>query len=127
MTPPDLDEAVRLAREVMDDQVQRNQAKDPTYSPYCLRCSGLVRLKKIERDLWQCTRCDVVRDDRIARALLALEPVWRAAQEWRDAPHKQGCAANAGWDAGCERCVAGAKLVGAVLDSRIATARRGGG
>jgi hypothetical protein len=93
MTPPDLDEAVRLAR------------------------------ARVDKGDWH----EEESDTKIARALLALEPVWRAAQEWRDAPHKQGCAANAGWDAGCERCVAGAKLVGAVLDSRIATARRGGG
>jgi hypothetical protein len=101
MTPPDLDEAVRLARRC----VEAADGSSPAY-----------------RDWYE-----EETDTKLARALLALEPVWRAAQEWRDAPHKQGCAANAGWDAGCERCVAGAKLVGAVLDSRIATARRGGG
>jgi hypothetical protein len=118
MTPPDLDEAVRLAREVMDDQVQRNQAKDPTYSPYCLRCSGLVRLKKVERDLWQCTRCDVVRDDRIARALLALEPLYRAALKL-DAINLTGH--RCGSDKPCAPCD--------FVEARdaIATARRGGG
>jgi hypothetical protein len=43
--------------------IQQNAARDPNYSPYCLRCSGLVRMIKIETLLWHC-RCGAVHDER---------------------------------------------------------------
>jgi hypothetical protein len=37
------------------DQVEINARKDPNYCPYCLRCSGLVRMQKIGELHWKCT------------------------------------------------------------------------
>jgi hypothetical protein len=46
--------------------VRSNAEKDPTYCPYCMRCSGLVRMKKIEHLYWECVQkgCTAVHDER---------------------------------------------------------------
>lgn len=41
--------------------VLRNVATDPYYAPYCLRCRGLVRMRRVERHYWRChcaVQCD---------------------------------------------------------------------
>ena len=88
MTPPDLDEAVRLAREVAGN-------------PMTTTTDGA---------------------ERIACALLALEPLYRAAKAWRDTEHlgARGEFLDAAIVQACE-----IELVMAV--DAIATARRGGG
>lgn len=40
-----------------------NHRKDPTYAPYCGRCSGLHRMKVIEPFLWK-HGCGAVHDER---------------------------------------------------------------
>jgi hypothetical protein len=38
-----------------------NEEKDPSYAPYCMRCPGLVRMRKISLHYWRCTcgaQCD---------------------------------------------------------------------
>lgn len=41
-----------------------NAEKDPDYCPYCLLCSGLVRMKKVEDFYWKC-HCGAKHDERI--------------------------------------------------------------
>lgn len=40
-----------------------NHEKDPGYAPYCMRCSGLHRMKVIEPFLWQHS-CGAIHDER---------------------------------------------------------------
>jgi hypothetical protein len=38
-----------------------NADKDPYYAPYCMRCTGLVRMRIVERHYWRCycgAQCD---------------------------------------------------------------------
>ena len=38
-----------------------NEKTDPHYAPYCMRCPGLVRMRKIELHYWRCgcgAQCD---------------------------------------------------------------------
>ena len=50
-------------RRVVKTIVRENAERDPAYCPYCCRCTGLMRMKPIERFLWQCT-CGAVHDER---------------------------------------------------------------
>lgn len=50
--------------------VRRNAEKDANYNPYCMRCSGPVRMRKIEPMLWRC-QCGAVHDERTAFEMLA--------------------------------------------------------
>jgi hypothetical protein len=43
--------------------VRLNAEKDPSYCPYCCRCSGLVRMVKIESFYWEC-HCGAKHDER---------------------------------------------------------------
>ena len=36
---------------------------DPNYCPYCMRCRGLVRMKKVEDFFWKCD-CGAIHDER---------------------------------------------------------------
>lgn len=45
------------------DFVRINAEKDPNYNPYCIRCKGLVRMKKIEHLYWKC-KCGAIHDIR---------------------------------------------------------------
>lgn len=39
----------------------RNVENDPNYAPYCMRCPGLTRMRKIEPHYWRCgcgAECD---------------------------------------------------------------------
>jgi hypothetical protein len=43
------------------DVILGNETKDPAYAPYCLRCTGLVRMRKVELHYWRCfcgAQCD---------------------------------------------------------------------
>lgn len=43
------------------DVILRNVEEDPYYAPYCLRCTGLVRMRIVERHYWRChcgAQCD---------------------------------------------------------------------
>lgn len=44
-------------------QVRINAEADPTYCPYCMRCSGLVRMQLVEAMLWRCS-CGAEHDER---------------------------------------------------------------
>lgn len=46
------------------DQIVENAIKDPTYCPYCMRCPGLVRMRKVDQFLWYCGRCGAIHDAR---------------------------------------------------------------
>jgi hypothetical protein len=41
--------------------ILRNEQADPHYAPYCLRCTGLVRMRKVAPHHWRCScgaQCD---------------------------------------------------------------------
>lgn len=44
-------------------QVRRNAELDPTYNPYCMRCSGLIRMQRVERFYWRCAVCGAEHDE----------------------------------------------------------------
>jgi hypothetical protein len=48
---------------MMSSQVRMNAEKDPSYCPYCMRCPGLVRMKKIAEFFWRCV-CGAEHDER---------------------------------------------------------------
>lgn len=56
-TPLDMDAWQR-------DVILRNVMRDPHYTPYCMRCQGLVRMRAIARHYWRCT-CGAVCDYRL--------------------------------------------------------------
>lgn len=47
----------------MKSQTRLNAEKDPSYAPYCLRCSTMKRMNKIEPFHWKCD-CGAEHDDR---------------------------------------------------------------
>lgn len=44
--------------------VKMNALQDPNYRPYCLRCSHLVRMVKVETMYWKCAVCNARHDER---------------------------------------------------------------
>lgn len=41
--------------------ILRNEKERPGYAPYCMRCSGLVRMRVVELHYWRChcgAQCD---------------------------------------------------------------------
>jgi len=52
---------------IVDDerfaQIARNVERDPNYRPYCMRCPGLIRMRRIEHMLWTCN-CGAIHDQR---------------------------------------------------------------
>ena len=42
--------------------IRQNAEKDPNYKPYCGRCRGLVRMRKVRPFLWDCF-CGAVHDE----------------------------------------------------------------
>jgi hypothetical protein len=52
----------------MKTQVRENAEKDPAYCPYCLRCPGLVRMRKVSAFYWRCS-CGAEHDERITPTL----------------------------------------------------------
>jgi hypothetical protein len=47
----------------MKSIVRMNAEQDPSYRPYCMRCTGLVRMKIQAPMLWKCS-CGAVHDER---------------------------------------------------------------
>lgn len=43
--------------------VRTNAEKDASYCPYCMRCSGMVRMKKVADFYWRC-KCGAEHDER---------------------------------------------------------------
>jgi hypothetical protein len=54
-------------RQVVKSIVRMNAEKDPNYRPYCMRCSGLVRMRIVEDFFWKCG-CGAIHDERGADA-----------------------------------------------------------
>ncbi len=52
--------------------VRMNAEADPNYRPYCLRCVGLVRMRKIEPLYWRCD-CGAEHDERTSSSTPASE------------------------------------------------------
>jgi hypothetical protein len=52
---------------MLNSAVRLNAEKDPNYCPYCMRCKGLVRMKKQAHMLWNC-KCGAVHDERLFMA-----------------------------------------------------------
>jgi hypothetical protein len=50
-----------------EDVILSNTEKDPFYAPYCMRCSGLVRMQLVGRRYWRC-RCGAECDYRTERS-----------------------------------------------------------
>lgn len=48
----------------MKSQVRVNAERDPTYNPYCMRCSGLIRMQLVEKFYWRCAVCGAEHDER---------------------------------------------------------------
>lgn len=49
----------------MREQVVVNAEKDPNYSPYCLRCSTMRRMRKLAHLYWTCAdNCGAIADYR---------------------------------------------------------------
>lgn len=44
-------------------QVRLNAEADPTYAPYCLRCSTTARMQKHGEMLWVCLCCGAEHDE----------------------------------------------------------------
>lgn len=69
--------------------IRRNAEKDPSYAPYCGRCDGLQRMRKIEPFLWD-HHCGAVHDERVptcdicgASGKLAVQGLFRnIVGEW---------------------------------------------
>ena len=43
------------------DLILCNAEEDPNYAPYCMRCTGLVRMRIVDRHYWWChcgAQCD---------------------------------------------------------------------
>jgi len=66
-----MSEAIRMARLVVEGTVHTNALKDPTYCPYCMRCSGLIRMKKRGPFSWACDNCGAGCDHTVEVALLS--------------------------------------------------------
>ncbi len=47
----------------MKTQMRVNAEMDPGYSPYCLRCPGLIRMVKVVAFFWRCG-CGAEHDER---------------------------------------------------------------
>lgn len=47
----------------MPSIVKQNAIADPAYCPYCMRCPGLRRMRKIETLYWKCS-CGAEHDER---------------------------------------------------------------
>lgn len=46
-----------------EKKVRKIAENDPNYCPYCMRCRGLVRMKKVEDFFWKCD-CGAIHDER---------------------------------------------------------------
>lgn len=60
---PNASERERMADKAHDPIIVLNHIADPTYAPYCGRCSGLHRMNVVEPFLWR-HGCGAVHDER---------------------------------------------------------------
>jgi hypothetical protein len=60
---PNASQRERMADKAHDPVIVLNHIIDPTYAPYCMRCSGLKRMKVVEPFLWE-HDCGAVHDER---------------------------------------------------------------
>lgn len=60
---PPLPPTSSLGAATAKSQVRLNAEQDPTYRPYCMRCSGLVRMQIVEPFYWRCA-CGAEHDER---------------------------------------------------------------
>jgi len=44
------------------NMADENMRKDPKYAPYCMRCSGLQRMKRVAPTKAKCPRCGAVHE-----------------------------------------------------------------
>jgi hypothetical protein len=66
-----LQQALGTVRPLGKSIVRRNAEEDPSYCPYCMRCQGLVRMKKTDVPfLWRCS-CGAIGDDRTPEEIAA--------------------------------------------------------
>ena len=61
---PKASKAERMADKAHDPVIVLNYLLDCTYAPYCMRCSGLKRMKVTEPFRWECDGCGGVHDER---------------------------------------------------------------
>jgi hypothetical protein len=47
----------------MKSIVRENAEEDPNYAPYCLQCTSMARMTKVEPFLWRC-QCGAIHDER---------------------------------------------------------------
>jgi hypothetical protein len=60
---PNASEAEKLADKAYDPVIVLNHYYDPHYAPYCMRCTGLHRMKVVEPYYWT-HECGAVHDER---------------------------------------------------------------
>lgn len=60
---PNASERERMADKAHSPVIVLNHIADPSYAPYCGRCSGLHRMKVVEPFLWT-HGCGAVHDER---------------------------------------------------------------
>jgi hypothetical protein len=53
----------KMAAAAHDPVIVLNHIADPTYAPYCCRCTGLHRMKVVEPFLWEHS-CGAIHDER---------------------------------------------------------------
>ncbi len=57
--------ALQAYRDLNEQTIVENVKKDKNYAPYCLRCTTMDRMKKVEELYWKCLHCPGVCDLRI--------------------------------------------------------------
>jgi hypothetical protein len=60
---PAASKAERMADKAHNPVIVLNHILDPKYAPYCMRCSGLHRMKVVEPFLWE-HDCGAIHDER---------------------------------------------------------------
>lgn len=78
----------------MKSFIRAKAEDDPSYAPYCLRCSSLARMTKVEDFYWVC-QCGAKHDERdevMAPVVRLLDPVrGRDLQPWGVIPLVMYC------------------------------------
>jgi len=55
-------EGPRINEERRESQADINMRNDRAYAPYCMRCDGLVRMRRVSATLAQCDLCNALHD-----------------------------------------------------------------
>lgn len=61
---PQATRAERMADKAHNPVIVLNALLNPDYAPYCMRCRGLDRMRKVEGFLWTHDACGSVHDER---------------------------------------------------------------